>query len=73
MRLIRTPDASDFHAWTPEGILLAASGGRILQWDPEVDEDWRLVADLTRMDVIFSRIAVSPDGTTLAVVGLAIP
>lgn len=72
VRLIRTPDAADFHAWTPEGVLLAASGGRILQWDPEVGEDWRLVADLTHMDVDFSRIAVSPDGSRLAVVGLAI-
>ena len=72
VRLIRAPDASDFHAWTPEGVLLAASGGRILQWDPELDEDWQLVADLTHMDVSFSRIAVSADGARLAVVGVAI-
>ncbi len=71
VRLVQTPDAGDFHAWTPQGVLLAASGGQILQWDREVDEDWRLMADLGHMDLTFSRIAVSPDGTKIAIVGLA--
>ncbi len=74
-RLIRTRDGGDFHAWTPEGVLLMATGGQILQWDPEVDADvdtgWRVMADLGHMNLTFSRIAVSPDGTKIALVSLS--
>lgn len=68
-RLIQALDGGDFHAWTPDGVLLMASGGRIYQWDPEVDEDWRLMANLEFMGLTFSRITVSPDGTKIAIVG----
>ncbi len=70
VRLIRTRDGGDFHAWTPEGVLLMATGGQILRWDPEVDADWRVMADLRHMNLIFTRIAVSPDGTKIAIVGM---
>ena len=73
VRLIRTRDGGDFHAWTPEGVLLMASGGQILRWDPEVDADWRVMANLRHMNLIFSRIAVSPDGTKIAIVGMRNP
>ena len=70
VRLIQTQGGGDFHAWTPEGVLLMASAGRILQWDPEVDAGWRVMADLRHMNLTFSRIAVSPDGTKIAIVGM---
>ena len=70
-RLIQTPDGGDDHAWTPEGVLLMASAGQILHWDPEVDDDWRAMADLRHMNLTFTRLAVSPDGTKIAMVGLA--
>ncbi len=70
VRLIQTRDGGDFHAWTPEGVLLMASGRRILKWDPEVDADWRVMADLRHVNRTFSRIAVSPDGTKIAIVGM---
>ena len=73
LRLIQTPNAGDDHAWTPAGVLFMASGSRLLQWDPELDEDWRVVADLAHMDVMFSRLAVSPDGTKIALVGVPTP
>ena len=73
VRLIRTRDGGDFHAWTPEGVLLMASGGQILRWDPEVDADWRVMANLRHMNLTFSRIAVSPDGTKIAIVGMRNP
>ena len=72
-RIIRAVEGGDFHAWTPEGVLLMASGGQIFQWDPEVDRNWRRVANLGHMRLTFSRIAVSPDGTKIAIVGLPIP
>ena len=50
-----------------------ALGSRIYQWDPEVDGDWRRVADLADMGITVSRIAVSPDGSKIAIVGDPIP
>jgi len=73
LRLIQTRDGGDFHAWTPEGVLLMASGGQILQWDPEVDAEWRVMAELRYMNLTFSRIAVSPDGTKIALVAIPDP
>ena len=71
VRLIQAPDGGDFHAWTPGGVLLMASGGQILQWDPETDMEWRVMADLGHMNVTFTRLAVSPDGSKVALVGIA--
>ena len=72
-RIIPTVLGGESHAWTPEGVLLMAIGSQIYQWDSEVDEDWRPVADLGEMFVAISRIAVSPDGSTIAIVGDPIP
>ena len=72
VRLIQTTDGGDFHAWTPEGVLLMASGGQILQWDPETDTEWRVMADLGHMNLTFSRIAVGPKGTSIALVGVPV-
>lgn len=68
-RIIRALGGGEFHAWTPEGVLLMASGGQIFQWDPELDRDWRSIANLNHMGLTFSRISVSPDGTKIAIVG----
>ena len=72
-RLILSVGGGEFHAWTPEGVLLMALGSRIYQWDPEVDGDWRRVADLADMGITVSRIAVSPDGSKIAIVRDPIP
>lgn len=72
-RLIRTVGGGEFHAWTPDGVLLMTLGSRIYQWDPEVDVDWRRIADLEDEGITVSRIAVSPDGSKIAIVGHPIP
>ena len=72
-RLIAAVGGGEFHAWTPEGVLLMALGSRLYQWDPEVDSDWRRIADLADMGITVSRMAVSPDGSTIALVGDPIP
>ncbi len=72
-RIISTVGGGESHAWTPEGVLLMARGTRIYQWDPEVDVDWRRVADLENLGVTVSHIAVSPDGSKIAIVGAPIP
>jgi hypothetical protein len=72
-RLIQTVGGGEFHAWTPEGVLLMAMGSRIYQWDPEVNGDWLRITDLEGTGITVSRIAVSPDGTKIAIVGHPIP
>ena len=72
-RIISTVGGGEFHAWTPEGVLLMAMGSRIYQWDPEVGGDWRRIADLEDDGITVSRIAVSPDGSTIAIVGHPLP
>jgi len=60
----------DFHAWTPQGSLLMADGGRLMAWRPGATE-WTEVADFTDQRVVFSRLAVSPTGSHIALVAEA--
>ena len=72
-RLISTIGGGEFHAWTPEGVLLMSWGSRIYQWDPELGGPWQSIADLEEIGVTVGRIAVSPDGSKIAIVGTPIP
>jgi hypothetical protein len=72
-RRIETILGGESHAWTPEGVLLMSRGSQIYQWDSEVNEDWRLVADLGDLVVTLSGITVSPDGSKIAMVADPIP
>jgi hypothetical protein len=61
--------AADY-AWTPSGVLLMGSGSTLYAFDPLTDSVWREVADLTGAGVTgITRLAVSPDGTRIAIVG----
>jgi WD40-like Beta Propeller Repeat. len=71
MLLKAAPD-NEFHAWTPDGVLLSATAGRLVRWNGALDATraWVPVADLTTAGVRnVTRIAVSPDGKWLAFVG----
>ena len=70
LRLIQTPSGSDFHAWTPDGILLMTSRGQVVQWDPEIDNNHRVIANFRHMNLILSYISVSPNGEKIAIVGM---
>lgn len=65
-------DGGDFHAWTPGGVLLQASGGRLMRWDEGMGH-WMLVTSLDDRGVTLSRIAVSPDGEWIALVAEPAP
>jgi hypothetical protein len=60
-------DGQDFHAWTPSGMLLQASGGRLFFWHSAMGH-WMPAADFSELGLTLSRLAVSPDGTHLALV-----
>ena len=64
------PGASEeFVAWTPDGTMLMAAGTSLYGWR-RGDKEWRIIADLGTIGVRgVSRIAVSPRGDWLALVG----
>lgn len=71
-RLTATPGSgrSVDHTWTPDGTLLMADGTTLYAWTPAQDE-WRSVADVAPLEP--TRLAVSPDGSTLALVAQDTP
>jgi dipeptidyl aminopeptidase/acylaminoacyl peptidase len=61
-------DVEDY-AWTPGGALLMGQGSVLYRWNAEVEEWWE-VADLEAAGVRgITRLAVSPRGDRLALVG----
>ena len=70
-RLVKPPQGADFFAWTPEGIVLTASGTTLYQWDPQRGGEWEPVADLASAGLTnLTRLAVSPKGDRLAIVAV---
>lgn len=65
--LVETVGNGDFHAWTPDGSVLMAQGAQIHAWTPG-SAGWSLVADLSEYNVRVTRLAVSPDGSHIALV-----
>jgi hypothetical protein len=63
--LAQLPEGADYHAWTPDGVLLSAAGSQVLAWR---DDSWQTVVDLADLGLTLSRLAVSPDSTRLALV-----
>ena len=67
--LVRTLEGVDFFTWTPGGILLAAKGTKLYQWDPQRGQEWEEVADFAAAGLTnVTRLAVSPNGDRLAIV-----
>ncbi len=67
--LIEAPGDAQDHAWLPDGTLLAASGNRLYGWGPGAT-GWALLAAFEAPALArITRIAVHPDGRTLALVG----
>jgi hypothetical protein len=69
--LVKAAPGNEFHDWTPDGILLSATDGRLVRWNGALDATraWIPVADLAKSGVRnISRLTVSPDGKWLAFV-----
>ncbi len=70
-RLVQTPAGADFFAWTPDGIVLTASGTTLYQWDSRRGAAWEPVTDLAAAGLgNVTRLAVSPTGDRLAIVAV---
>ncbi len=69
--LVRAPADNEYHAWTPDGVLLSVTGGQLVRWNRALDatSGWVQVANLAKDGIRnVSRLAVSPDGRWLAFV-----
>ena len=66
--LVTAVEGGDDHAWTPNGTLLMSREGKIVSWRPGSAAGWQEVADLSGEGVLVTRLAVSPDGTQIALV-----
>ncbi|MBH5321593.1 TolB family protein [Aurantiacibacter sediminis] len=59
------------YTWAPDGSILQIEGTQLHRWR-EGAEGWEVIADLAHHGLASAtRIAVSPDGTRVAVVGIA--
>ncbi len=60
------------YAWTPNGAIVQIEGTALYYWMEDSKNGWQLLADLSDHGLkSANRIAVSPDGKKIAVVGLA--
>jgi WD40 repeat protein len=68
--LVRPLDPGEDYAWTPDGKLLMGQGSKLFLWDRSTGGEWREIADLEGAGIReITRIAVSPKGDRIALVG----
>lgn len=66
-RITLTLPGREDYAWTPEGEILMGDGGRLFAWSE--GSDWTEIADFAELGVEgITRLAVSPDGSRIAIV-----
>lgn len=63
----------DFHAWAPDGTLLMADGPVVYAASEAEERSWTPVADFSDLNILVSRLAVSPDGSQIALVAELAP
>ena len=69
--IIKTLAQTEDMCWLSDGSLLMAKDGNLFQFSPEKDKNWREVVSLNDYGITnITRLAVSPDGKKLAVVGV---
>ncbi len=67
-RLIPSVETSQDYAWMPDGSILMGSGSTLHMWRPGSDA-WQEAAEFAGQISNITRLAVSPSGDRLAVVG----
>jgi len=66
--LFTLPEGVQDVSWLPTGILIFGQGNTLFQWDPNTSTGIQVWKKLTGINNI-SRLALSPDGKRLALVG----
>ena len=66
--LFTLPEGVQDVSWLPTGVLIFGQGNTLFQWDPNTSTGIRVWKKLTGINNI-SRLALSPDGKRLALVG----
>jgi Tol biopolymer transport system component len=66
--IIQGIPGAQYHAWAPDGTLFTASEHLVYARAPEAGAMWQLVGDFMDLHVTLSRLAVSPDGSQIALV-----
>ena len=66
--LIEGVEGGDFHAWAPDGTLLMANEAVVYAWSVGAEAGWEPVADFSDLHIQISRLAVSQDGSQIAIV-----
>ncbi len=71
--IIESVSGGDFHAWAPDGTLLMADGPVVYGAAPGAERAWTPIADFSHLDIVISRLAVSPDASQIALVAEPAP
>lgn len=59
------------YTWTPDGSILMVQNNKLNRWENGSENGWSTIADLAALGINnANRLAVSPDGKRLAVVGV---
>ena len=67
--LIEAVGDGDFHTWAPDGTLLMGHESRVYGWSPVSGTGWQAIGDFSDLGISITRLAVSPDGSQIAMVG----
>jgi len=67
--IIKSLPGSQDYTWSKDGIMLSGDGERLFKFNPATDATWVEIANLKDYGLnTFNRLALSPDGTKLAMV-----
>lgn len=68
--IIETLPKSEDMCWTPNGIIMMANDSFLYSYNPKSKKEWIEITDLSNFGIVnITRLAVSPDGKKIAVVG----
>lgn len=69
--IVPTVGSNSNYIWAPDGSILMIEDNALYRWTETAENGWQQIADLTKFGIQgANRIAISPDASKLAVVGV---